>query len=90
MDTVDANVALGHKPDLRDYGLGAQILKDLGLSSIRLMTNNPLKVVGLEGYGLTIEERVPVIIEPNEHNRRYLATKEARMGHVLHLKDILN
>ncbi len=89
MDTVEANVALGHKPDLRDYGIGAQILQDLGLTRIRLMTNNPLKVVGLEGYGLVIEERVPLVIEPNEHNRRYLATKEDRMGHVLHLRDLL-
>lgn len=89
LDTVDANLALGYKPDLRDYGIGAQILQDLGLSRIRLMTNNPLKVVGLEGYGLVIEERVPLVIEPNEHNRRYLATKEKRMGHTLHLKDFL-
>lgn len=89
MDTVEANVALGHKPDLRDYGIGAQILQDLGLSSIRLMTNNPLKVVGLEGYGITITERVPLVIEPNVYNRRYLSTKEDQMGHVLHLKDLI-
>nr|WP_321503629.1 bifunctional 3,4-dihydroxy-2-butanone-4-phosphate synthase/GTP cyclohydrolase II [uncultured Dethiosulfovibrio sp.] len=89
MDTVEANVALGHKPDLRDYGIGAQILQDLGLSSIRLMTNNPLKVVGLEGYGITITERVPLVIEPNVYNRRYLSTKEDQMGHLLHLKDLL-
>ncbi len=89
MDTIQANVALGHKPDLRDYGIGAQILQDLGLSSIRLLTNNPLKVVGLEGYGITITERVPLVIEPNVYNRRYLSTKEDQMGHVLHLKDLL-
>lgn len=89
MDTVEANIALGHKPDLRDYGIGAQILKDLGLSRIRLMTNNPLKVVGLEGYGIIIEERVPLIMEPNVYNERYLATKEDQMGHLLHLKDLL-
>ncbi len=89
MDTVEANIALGHKPDLRDYGLGAQILKDLGLSRIRLMTNNPLKVVGLEGYGLIIEERVPLIMESNVYNERYLATKENQMGHLIHLKDLL-
>nr|WP_268753266.1 bifunctional 3,4-dihydroxy-2-butanone-4-phosphate synthase/GTP cyclohydrolase II [Dethiosulfovibrio salsuginis] len=89
MDTVEANVALGHKPDLRDYGIGAQVLQDLGLSSIRLLTNNPLKVVGLEGYGITITERVPLVIEPNVYNRRYLSTKEDQMGHLLHLKDLL-
>ncbi|HCA40355.1 MAG TPA: bifunctional 3,4-dihydroxy-2-butanone-4-phosphate synthase/GTP cyclohydrolase II [Aminobacterium sp.] len=89
LDTVEANVALGYAPDLRDYGVGAQILMDLGLSSIRLMTNNPKKVVGLEGYGLKITERVPLIIEPNKYNERYLSTKEKKLGHMLHLKDIL-
>jgi 3,4-dihydroxy 2-butanone 4-phosphate synthase/GTP cyclohydrolase II len=89
LDTVEANEALGYEADLRDYGVGAQILRDLGLSSIRLMTNNPRKVVGLEGYGLKITERVSLVIEPNEFNQRYLNTKEEKLGHLLHLKDIL-
>ena len=84
MDTVDANVALGFPPDLRDYGTGAQILMDLGLRRMRLMTNNPKKVIGLGGYGLEIVDRVPLVIEPNEYNERYMRTKELRMGHVLH------
>ncbi len=84
MDTVDANVALGFPPDLRDYGTGAQILMDLGLRRIRLLTNNPKKVIGLGGYGLEIVDRVPLVIEPNEYNERYMRTKELRMGHVLH------
>lgn len=86
---MEANEALGYEADLRDYGVGAQILRDLGLSSIRLMTNNPRKVVGLEGYGLKITERVSLVIEPNEFNQRYLNTKEEKLGHLLHLKDIL-
>lgn len=89
LDTVEANEALGHKPDLRNYGLGAQILKDLGINKLRLITNNPLKIVGLEGYGLSITERVPLIIEPNKYNEKYLSTKENRMGHLLHLKNII-
>lgn len=89
LDTVEANEALGYAADLRDYGVGAQILQDLGLSSIRLMTNNPRKVVGLQGYGLKITARVPLVIEPNKFNQRYLNTKEEKLGHVLHLKDIL-
>lgn len=84
MDTVEANLALGYPADLRDYGTGAQILIDLGLRRIRLLTNNPQKIVGLEGYNLQIVERVPLVIEPNEHNRHYLDTKENRMGHLLH------
>lgn len=83
LDTVDANVAIGFPPDARDYGIGAQILVDLGLSSIRLMTNNPAKRIGLEGYGLRVTERVPIAIEPHEHNRFYLETKRDRMGHML-------
>ena len=84
MDTVDANLALGYAPDLRDYGTGAQILLDLGLRKIRLLTNNPQKVIGLEGYDLRIVERVPLVIEPNKYNEGYMNTKENRMGHLLH------
>lgn len=82
-DTVDANIHLGFQPDERDYGVGAQILRSLGVIKIRLITNNPVKRVGLEGYGLEIVENVPIIIEPNEYNRRYLETKKNRMGHKL-------
>ena len=82
-DTVDANIHLGFQPDERDYGVGAQILRSLGVSKIRLITNNPVKRVGLEGYGLEMVENVPIIIEPNEYNRRYLETKKNRMGHKL-------
>jgi len=89
LDTVEANEALGHPPDLRDYGIGAQILVDLGLRRIRIITNNPRKIVGLEGYGLEITERVPLMIEPNEYNKRYLATKKQKLGHMLHLKDLI-
>jgi 3,4-dihydroxy 2-butanone 4-phosphate synthase/GTP cyclohydrolase II len=89
LDTVEANEALGYDADLRDYGMGAQILVDLGLRKIRLITNNPRKIVGLEGYGLEVVERVPLIIEPNEFNKRYLAAKEQKLGHMLHLKDII-
>jgi 3,4-dihydroxy 2-butanone 4-phosphate synthase/GTP cyclohydrolase II len=83
LDTVEANVALGFKPDLRDYGLGAQVLYDLGVRRMRLMTNNPAKRAGIEGYGLEIVERVPLLAPTNESNRRYLSTKQARMGHLL-------
>jgi len=89
LDTVEANEALGHDADLRNYGLGAQILKDLGIKSISLMTNNPKKIVGLQGYGIEIKERVPLEIDPNEHNMKYLMTKREKMGHLLHLKDII-
>jgi 3,4-dihydroxy 2-butanone 4-phosphate synthase/GTP cyclohydrolase II len=83
LDTVEANRYLGYPPDLRDYGIGAQILADLGLTTIRLITNNPKKVVGLEGYGLKITERVPLEIEPNEYNADYLRTKSLKLGHIL-------
>ena len=82
-DTVEANEALGFKADLRDYGVGAQILRDLGIRRLRLMTNNPKKIIGLQGYGLTIEERVPIVIPPNEDNLRYLQTKRDKLGHLL-------
>lgn len=81
LDTVEANVELGFKPDLRDYGLGAQILADLGLSTIRLITNNPAKRSGLSGYGITIVERVPIIMEANEYDKDYLQVKATKMGH---------
>lgn len=84
LDTVDANIHLGHNADERDYGVGANILRELGISRMRLMTNNPIKRVGLEAYGLEITEIVPVEVEPNEHNARYMQTKKERMGHILH------
>lgn len=85
-DTVDANIHLGYDPDERDYGVGAQILNMLGVKKIRLLSNNPVKRVGLEAYGLEIVENVPVEITPNKYNERYLRTKQERMGHTLHLK----
>jgi 3,4-dihydroxy 2-butanone 4-phosphate synthase/GTP cyclohydrolase II len=82
-DTVDANLKLGYPMDLREYGLGAQILVDLGLKTIRLLTNNPKKIVGLEGYGLEITEQVPIRVKANPHNKRYLDTKRAKLGHLI-------
>jgi len=83
LDTVEANVALGFKPDLRDYGLGAQVLADLGVHKLRLMTNNPMKVSGLKGYGLEIVEHVPLIADPADERERYLRTKKEKLGHML-------
>jgi 3,4-dihydroxy 2-butanone 4-phosphate synthase/GTP cyclohydrolase II len=83
LDTVEANQKLGFPPDLRDYGIGAQILVDLGLHDIRLLTNNPKKVVGLEGYDLKVVETVPIVAKPNPHNLHYLETKREKMGHLL-------
>ena len=82
-DTVQANERLGFAPDLRNYGIGAQILVDLGLTSIRVLTNNPRKLVGLDGYGLTLVERVPIIPDPTDHNRSYLDVKRDKLGHLL-------
>lgn len=85
LDTVDANVHLGFKPDERDYGCGAQILRELGVRKMRLLTNNPVKRIGLEAYGLEIVDNLPIEVSPNEYNIKYLATKKERMGHTLHL-----
>ncbi|KPJ51230.1 3,4-dihydroxy-2-butanone 4-phosphate synthase [candidate division TA06 bacterium DG_26] len=85
LDTVEANEALGFAPDLRDYGIGAQILVDLGLSTIRLLTNNPKKIIGLEGYGLRVVERIPIKVDPSEENRNYLLTKKKKLGHLIEL-----
>lgn len=87
LDTVDANIHLGHKADERDYGVGANILHSLGITKMRLMTNNPVKRIGLEGYGLEITENIPIEVEPNEYNRFYMHTKKERMGHELNNVD---
>ncbi len=84
LDTVDANLRLGLPADLRDYGIGAQILNDLGLSSIRILTNNPKKILGLEGYGLSVGEQIPIEHLTNPHNEAYMRAKAERMGHILH------
>jgi len=85
LDTVEANQRLGFDPDLRDYGIGAQILADLGLHRIRLLTNNPRKIVGLKGYGLEVTERIPLEIKPTRANRLYLETKRKKLGHLLRI-----
>ncbi|WP_304734794.1 bifunctional 3,4-dihydroxy-2-butanone-4-phosphate synthase/GTP cyclohydrolase II [Duncaniella muris] len=87
LDTVDANLHLGHKADERDYGVGAQILRKLGIEKMRLITNNPVKRIGLEGYGLEVVENVGIEIAPNRYNLRYMLTKQQRMGHALHMDD---
>jgi 3,4-dihydroxy 2-butanone 4-phosphate synthase/GTP cyclohydrolase II len=87
MDTVEANLSLGFKADHRDYGVGAQILADLGVHSMKLMTNNPKKISGLESYGLKIVEQLPITTQPNPHNRKYLSTKQKKMGHLLKVPD---
>jgi 3,4-dihydroxy 2-butanone 4-phosphate synthase/GTP cyclohydrolase II len=83
LDTVEANLCLGFEADLRDYGIGAQILADLGLHKIRLLTNNPRKVVGLEGYGLKVVETMPLVVPCNPYNRQYLETKRKKLGHII-------
>jgi len=88
MDTVEANIALGFPPDLRDYGIGAQILADLGLHNIKLLTNNPKKIVGLESYGLKVMETVPLLATPNSYNIRYLKTKKNKLGHILDMEEV--
>ncbi len=88
LDTVEANLSLGFPSDLRDYGIGAQILADLGLHQIRLLTNNPKKVIGLEGYGLKVVETIPIIVTPNPYNRDYLKTKQKKLGHRLEIPDV--
>jgi 3,4-dihydroxy 2-butanone 4-phosphate synthase/GTP cyclohydrolase II len=85
-DTVEANEELGFKADMRDYGIGAQILADLGLHKIRLLTNNPRKIIGLEGYGIEVVERVPIETKPHQENIEYLKAKAKKMGHLLSIK----
>jgi 3,4-dihydroxy 2-butanone 4-phosphate synthase/GTP cyclohydrolase II len=85
LDTVEANEKLGFQPDMRNYGIGAQILVDLGVRQMRLMTNNPKKMVGLDGYGLKIVEQVPIEVPPNEYNKCYLECKKLKMGHLLNV-----
>ena len=88
LDTVEANERLGFKPDLRNYGIGAQILVDLGIKKMRLLTNNPKKMVGLEGYGLSVIEQIEIETEPNEYNRNYLECKKLKMGHLLNVNTV--
>ena len=88
LDTVEANVELGFAPDMRDYGIGNQILADLGLTTVRLLTNNPKKIIGIEGFGITVVDQIPIEIDPKPENARYLATKRDKLGHKLHHQDL--
>jgi 3,4-dihydroxy 2-butanone 4-phosphate synthase/GTP cyclohydrolase II len=88
LDTVEANLELGFPADMREYGIGNQILADLGLTTIRILTNNPKKITGIEGFGLTVVEQLPIEVSPNEENRRYLETKRTKLGHRLHHQDL--
>jgi 3,4-dihydroxy 2-butanone 4-phosphate synthase/GTP cyclohydrolase II len=88
LDTVEANIALGFPPDAREYGIGNQILAELGLTTIRILTNNPKKLTGLDGFGLTVVDQVPIEVDPNDENRRYLAAKRDKLGHRLHHQDL--
>jgi 3,4-dihydroxy 2-butanone 4-phosphate synthase/GTP cyclohydrolase II len=88
MDTVEANLELGFPADARDYGIGNQILADLGLSTIRILTNNPKKLVGIDGFGLTVTQQVPIEVSPNAENRQYLTVKRDKLGHRLHHQDL--
>jgi 3,4-dihydroxy 2-butanone 4-phosphate synthase/GTP cyclohydrolase II len=88
MDTVEANLELGFPADMREYGIGNQILADLGLSTIRILTNNPKKITGIEGFGLTVVEQLPIEVQPNDENRLYLETKRNKLGHRLHHQDL--
>jgi 3,4-dihydroxy 2-butanone 4-phosphate synthase/GTP cyclohydrolase II len=90
LDTVEANRTLGFKDDMRDYGIGAQMLVDIGVRQMRLLTNNPKKMIGLQGYGLSVVEQVPIEVQPNEHNRCYLECKKLKMGHTLSFEETLN
>ena len=90
LDTVEANLELGFPADARDYGIGNQILADLGLTTIRILTNNPKKLTGIDGFGLTVVEQVPIETQPNDENRRYLTAKRDKLGHRLHHQDLKN
>ena len=90
LDTVEANLELGFPADARDYGIGNQILADLGLTTLRILTNNPKKLTGIDGFGLTVVEQVPIEMDPNVENTRYLAVKRAKLGHRLHHQDLKN
>ena len=87
LDTVEANEELGFEPDLRDYGVGAQILVALGVKKMRIMTNNPKKIIGLEGYNLTVNRRVPIEVRPRPENERYLLTKCEKLGHLMNIRN---
>ena len=88
LDTVEANLELGFAPDMRDYGIGNQILADLGLTTVRILTNNPKKIIGIEGFGVEVVEQVPIETAPTPENARYLATKRDKLGHRLHHQDL--